>query len=390
MNTLELKELKDELSKLTYEEKRERNEYLKQIAKGEISGSTTGYASVDKPWFKFYNNVNIDLPSHISIYEFTKKQNEKRSNMIAINYFGNLITYNELFTKIENVAMKFSEMGVKCGDIVTICMPTTPEVAICFYALNKLGAVCDMIDPRSNKDQLDYYLKENGSRMLIVCANYFKVLEDTIEKHVKEGNLDYVINLPITPSAPLSLKLLVDYKVKKKNKGAKKINKVISWDDFLKIKGNIFYKEMIHPRDDALIVHSSGTTSVPKGIVLSNRNVNSIAIQYKNTSLKTDPGSKFLSVIPAFASFGMITSINLPFYLGMENILMPLVNDELFIKAFKKNKINFCLTVPGKFMALARSKKKVDLTGLYGPGAGGYSLDSTKEEEINNYLKKNK
>jgi len=390
LNIEELEKLKEELSKLSSEEKKERNEYLRSLATGEIQGPRyiTGYASIDKPWLKYYKNVNLELPYHMGIYDFMKAQNEKRQDGIAINYFGNLMTYRDLFLKVENTAMKFSELGIKCGDIVTICMPSTPETVICFYALNKLGAVCDMIDPRSNKDQLDYYLTQNNSNMLIVCSNYFKVMEDAIEKHVQNGKLNHVINLPITPSAPLYLKLLVDYKVKKANRGAKKIDKVMSWNDFKKLKGNVFYESMVNPIDDAIIVHSSGTTSVPKGIVLSNRNVNSIALQYKNTTLRTDPGSKFLSVIPAFASFGMIASINLPLYLGMENILMPLVNDDLFIKAFRKNRINFCLTVPGKFMALARSKEKVDLTGLYGPGAGGYSLDSTHEEEINNYLKK--
>ena len=73
-------------------------------------------------------------------------------------------------------------------------------------------------------------------------------------------------------------------------------------------------------------------------LLLSNKNINAIALQYKNTSLKTDPGSKFLSVIPAFASFGMVTSINLPLYLQMETIMMPMVNAQLFVKAFTKKK----------------------------------------------------
>ena len=353
--------------------------------------SVTGYPSIDKPWLKYYdkNINNIVIPDDINIYDYMEMQNNGHIDRIAINYFGTLITYGDMFEKIEELTRKFSELDIKCGDIVSICMPTTPETAMCFYALNRLGAVCDMIDPRSNPKQLDYYLNENKSHLLIVCENYLNVLNETINEHLKNKELTKAISLPITPSAPLMLKLIVDNKVNKKNKNLTLSKDIIKWNDFMKMRGNDYYVESLHPDDDAIIVHSSGTTSTPKGIVLSNKNINCIALQYKNTPLKTDPGSKFLSVIPAFASFGMVTSINLPFYLQMENIMMPMVNADLFCKAFKKHKINFCLTVPGNFLALARSKDKYDLTGLYGPGAGGYSIDSTKEEEINTYLKNN-
>ena len=395
MKKEELFKLKDDIKKLSKEEKNERNLYLQDLAKGEISGPPVGYSSIDKRWLKYYKkNVlpyissNDNLFNKLCIYDYMVKENCEEIDRIAINYFGNKITYGEMFEQIEELTRKFSALGVKCGDIVSICMPTTPETAMSFYALNRLGAVCDMIDPRSNAKQLDYYLSENKSKLLIVCENYLNVLNDTISNHLENGLLKNVISLPITPSAPFVIKTVVDSKVYKKNKDVLLSDKLLFWKDFMRIKGNPYYEEKVHPDNTALIVHSSGTTSVPKGIKLSNTNINAIAFQYKNTSLKTDPQSKFLSVIPAFASFGMVTSINLPFYLQMENIMMPMVNADLFCKAFKKNKINFCLTVPGNFLALARSKEKYDLTGLYGPGAGGYSMDSTKEEEIDNYLKK--
>lgn len=390
----DLLKLKAELMLLSDAEKKQRNIYLSKIAKGEIKDDkgllTREYGSIDKPWLKYYKEGvnNLEVPNNINIYDYMVEQNNGHINRIAINYFGRLKTYGDMFEEVEKLTRKYSEFGVKCGDIVSICMPTTPETAMSFYALNRLGAVCDMIDPRSNPEQLSFYLKESKSKLLIVCENYLSILGDTINEHLKSGELNYAISLPITPSAPLMIKLLVDYKVNEKNKGIKLDKRVIRWQEFLKIKGNDYYVEALHPLDDAIIVHSSGTTSTPKGIVLSNQNINAIALQYKNTPLKTDPGSKFLSVIPAFASFGMVTSINLPFYLQMENIMMPKVDEDLFCKAFKKNKINFCLTVPGNFLALVRSKQKYDLSGLYGPGAGGYSMDSTKEEEINNGLKK--
>ena len=363
-----------------------RDLYLKNLALGNILGPKTGKPSIDKPWLKYYSDESIksSVPDNLSVYQYMRSMNAKNPNRIAINYYGNLFTYQDLFKLIDEYASKYSSLGIKEGDIVTICMPSTPETVISFYALNKLGAVCDMLDPRSNPEQMDYYLKQNNSKLLILCENYYKKLIDVCE----HSNLSKLILFPITPSAPLKLKLLINAKTKLDNFGAKKSSKVLSWKDFEKLPVSDKFEEKNNSKDLAVIIHSSGTTSLPKGIVLTNKNVNSLAFQYKLTTLNTEPGSKFLSVIPAFASFGIVASINLPLTLSMENILVPIVNSKIFIENMKKNKINFTLTIPSNFVSLSRyNKNDIDLTGLYGPGVGGYSLDSVKEQKVQDYLK---
>ena len=67
--------------------------------------------------------------------------NKNRLNETAINYFGRLITYEELFHKINKCASQFAQLGVGKGDIVSICMPTTVETIVAFYALNSIGAI---------------------------------------------------------------------------------------------------------------------------------------------------------------------------------------------------------------------------------------------------------
>ncbi len=377
-----------EIKNLQLNDEKLRDLYLKKLSLGEIQGPPNGKASQDKPWLKYYSDTAIisDVPEGLSVYEYMKSKNIANPNRIAINYFGRLYTYGDLFQIIDEYSSKYSNLGVKKGDIVSICMPSTPETVASFYALNKMGVVCDMIDPRSNPEQLEYYLKENNSKLLILCENYYKKLKLACDK----SNLDHVILCPITPSAPLKVRFVVDTKVAFDNRGVKKSDNVMTWKEFKEIDSYYLSDTDLHPQDIAIIVHSSGTTSLPKGIVLTNRNLNALAFQYKLTSLKTDPGSKFLSVIPAFASFGMVASINLPFTLSMENILLPMVNGKIFIQNMKKNKISFTLTIPSSFVALSKYKgKDIDLSGLYGPGSGGYSLNSSEEKSVQDYLKEN-
>jgi len=378
-----LVKLKEKLLTYNAKELLERDLYLRDLAGGKLEGPLTGYASIDKPWLKYYKTMDImsGIPYKVSALQLIKEKNYEHKNRVAIKYFGNMFTYKEMFLKIDEFASRFKELGVKCGDIVSIAMPTTPETVFSFYALNKIGAICDMIDPRSNGEQMKYYLNENKSKLLILCENYYKNMKNALD----EIDIKTIL-LPITVSASLGVKLLVDSKVKLDNLKLGYSKNIMKWQEFMKLdKDRVTYQEY-NDKDLALIVHSSGTTSVPKGIMITNRNINSIAISYSKTSLNLNIGDRFLSVIPAFASFGMITSINLPFYLTMENYLIPQATPDNFVKSVEKFKPNFCLTIPANFINLMKKSKLEDYSFFYGPGCGGYSLDSSKEEEINNYL----
>lgn len=380
------------IKNLSINEKKLRDLYLRKLSLGEVQGPPTGYSSIDKPWLKYYgeDGIVMDIPTGISMYDLIYERNKDNLDKNAISYYGTKITYIKFFREVDKLAIKYRNLGVKEGDIVSICMPSTPEAVYSIYALNKIGAVCDMIDPRSNAKQLDYYLKENKSKVILLCENYYNYLKQSL------NNMDKVIVAPISITGSFKFRSIVNISTKLSNLNTKYEDNVILYDDFLKINGEKNVQERDENRsiyskldDVALIIHSSGTTSVPKGIVLTNKNVNAIAIQYQFTPLKLEKGFRFLSVIPAFASFGVVASINLPFYLSMENHLVSLVTTKDFYKRLVKDKINFTLTIPANFKYVAKQMKKCDLSNLYGPGAGGYSVTSAEEEEINESLKKN-
>ena len=110
--------------------------------KKEARNEMTGYPSIDKPWLKYYSDeaINVEIP-HMTAYDYICHCNKNESGETAINYFGRLITYEELFRKINKCANQFSQLGIEKGDIVRICMPTTIETIVAFYALNSLGAI---------------------------------------------------------------------------------------------------------------------------------------------------------------------------------------------------------------------------------------------------------
>ena len=130
-----------------------RDLYLRKLALGEIQGPPTGYASIDKPWLKYFDEEAIIKDFEpMSIYQLMKSRNIGHENEIALDYFGKKITYGELLKNIDITAKSLLELGVKKGDIVMMSMPNTPEAEYLFYAINKMGAVINSIDPRTSEE----------------------------------------------------------------------------------------------------------------------------------------------------------------------------------------------------------------------------------------------
>lgn len=111
----------------------------------------TGYASIDKPWLKWFTQEQLDFEfTPMSMYQMMYRHNWGHEHEIALSYFGNKITYGELFARIDKTAKAFLAIGVKKGDVVMMSLPNTPEAAYIFYAVNRIGAVLNTFDPRTS------------------------------------------------------------------------------------------------------------------------------------------------------------------------------------------------------------------------------------------------
>ena len=237
MTNEQLDELKKILSKMTPEERKEHDLYLRGLATGEIQGPPVGYASIDKPWLKYYTKEQVleDAPK-VTCYQNLYNNNQNNLNEIALEYYGNKISYKDLFENIDKVAQAFQTMGVKKGDIVTICSITTPEIVYAFYALNKIGAISNMIDPRYPKAALSNYLKEANSKVFISLDLVYPKIKDIID----DTNVDKTIILSPTNSVPKVLKLLADFsnKLKGNKQNIPYGDKYIEWNKFVQERSN--------------------------------------------------------------------------------------------------------------------------------------------------------
>ncbi len=392
-NIEQLKEYRKKLSMLSEEEKKLRDLYLKKISEGSLQGPMTGFPSLDKPWLKYYTSeqINVNLPK-TSVYKYLYNQNRKFLGRSALNYYGRKVSFFELFNKIEETAKALKQIGVKENEIVTISMPNTPEAVYLFYAISKIGAIANMVDPRTSSEGIKKYIEEVESKKVIVVDSYYNKVNNLTET----GQIDQIIVVSPAESLPIGLKL--GYKTKEfieslkdKSKDNEYNEKTMIWNDFITNGANYSLNtevEFISNRP-LVIEHTGGTTGQPKGVILSNENINAVAVQSVLTGIDMQREHNWLDIMPTFIAYGVGMGLHLPLTIGMETILIPQFDPKKFDILIDKYKPIHMVGVPSYWGTIINSKKlsKKDLSYIIAPTVGGDTMDTTLEKESNKFLK---
>ncbi|MDD6878731.1 MAG: AMP-binding protein [bacterium] len=341
-------------------------------------------------WDKYYSKEEKNIKfTDKTIYEYLKTCiSLDRYNSIALNYFGKKTTYRQLISKVEQVSKSLLNLGVRRGDVVTICMPNTPEAVECFYAINNIGAISNMIHPLSAPEEIKHYLIESKSRIMIMLDSVYEKVEDIFS----ETLLYKVIIVSAKDSMPNLLKIGYQitrgYKIKKPSLNNKCY---LRWNDFLLsgINCDIKINNDMKKDDVAIILHSGGTTGVPKGILISNYNFNAESQQCKYNVKKVRPNDKILTILPIFHGFGLGVCIHCPLTLGAEVILVPEYDSKRFLSIMKKDKPNVLAGVPTLWESMISNSgfDSVDLSFIKYVISGGDYLTESLEKKANDFLR---
>jgi long-chain acyl-CoA synthetase len=154
-------------------------------------------------WHKFYKKEERDIEvPNVSLYEYLVERNKDNLHSLAINYFDHKLNFSEFIDQINMCARAFRSQGIRPGDVVTICMPNTPEAVISLYAVNKIGAIANMLHPLSAEEEIKYSLISTKSVMLVAVNLSYEKLKNIID----DTNVYKTIIVSPSDSMPTLLK----------------------------------------------------------------------------------------------------------------------------------------------------------------------------------------
>ena len=347
---------------------------------GKIQGSLTGYASIDKPWLKYYDLLdnNIVLPNK-SIYEFARESNENNLDNIAIdmrvssNDFKEKvkISYRDFFDRIHSMAKASSALGIKPDEIVPILLPNLPEARTFIYSNSFIGATSYPISPLLPEKNLESIIKENNIKRLVIYRGFF----DKYKKVLNDCNLDGIVFINGTESLFPSNENIMDEVVVGDN--------ILSWSEYMHLGESL--KETIVPyykKDHiAAIIGTSGTTGTSKGVCLTDDNVNAAAIEYRDGKFFE---GKFLDALLPSIGYG-ISMLHYQVVNGHYTYLVPELVTDKIAQLIQATKPDVFPGGPVHYINLLQSEEYKNGTLHRGKNyiSGGASLSSEVEKKLN-------
>lgn len=315
-----------------------------------------------------------------SVYDNLKRSAKEYGSLCAVDYFGREISYRELVREVNRCACALVAIGVNRGDVVSVCLPNVPQAVYLLYAVNKLGAAADMIDPYCNEMDIKDRLVKSGSRYIFALESISSKLENIVDTL----DIKLVVTASVSDEMPLVMKTghIIKNFGKKKRKSP-----FLDWNGFI---------SKASPTDRYIVVHSSGETAAAfiserddsQSISVSNKNFNDFALYCLEECGNIDKADRVLAVVPISQGFGIGTCMHSVFSVGGTAVILPNFNNNDIDKAI----IRYCPNVIAgdsrmyKVMAESSGFDGKDLSFIKTAILAGGKFDETLKKEIRELL----
>jgi acyl-CoA synthetase (AMP-forming)/AMP-acid ligase II len=237
---------------------------------------------------------------------------------------GRQITYAQFVDSVRRVAAGLSQRGFKKGDVFGILSPNIPEYGIAFHAVASLGGISTTINPLYTAEEVAFQLKDSG-------AKYLATIPEFLEKASEAANEANIGELFVFGEG----------------KGA------TPFSSLLESEGEPPHVQ-INPREDLVALpYSSGTTGLPKGVMLTHHNLVSNLCQMDGLDY-FERDDNLIGVLPLFHIYGLVVILNMGLRMGATIVTMPRFDLEQFLQIVEKYKVTLAHLVPPIVLALTK------------------------------------
>jgi long-chain acyl-CoA synthetase len=310
-------------------------------------------AGSHRPWLQSYPaDCRWDAPLEAgTLGGLLDRAVARWSTRPALEYRGGVVTYSELGAAVDRIAAGLLAQGVAPGQAVGLLLPNTPWHPICFLALARLGACVVHLSPLDAKRVLHHKLADSGAR-LVITTDLPGLLPAALEL-LDTGAVDRV--LLGEDSAWGGEAGSVDPRLVPLSSIA--ADRPAAWPE-------------VSPEDVALLQYTGGTTGMPKGAMLTHRNLTSAVSIYQHWhdgGVLVPGEQRVLAVLPLFHIYALTTLLLRHLADGNEILLRPRFDAETTLRDIETRRVTVLSGVPTIWIAL-----------LNHPGAAGHDLSSLR------------
>ncbi|MFJ6945695.1 4-coumarate--CoA ligase family protein [Streptomyces wuyuanensis] len=281
-----------------------------------------------------------DVPSlSVPIHEAVLGRAAEYGDTVALidGTGGATITYAQLDTYHRRLAAAFADAGVRKGDVLALHSPNTIAYPTVFYAATRAGASVTTVHPLSTAEEFAKQLRDSSARWIVTVS-------------------------PLLEAARSAAELVG---------GIEEIFVCDEADGHRSVPGMLGSTApepdvAIDPAEDvAALPYSSGTTGVPKGVMLTHRSIATNLAQLEPV-IPMKPGDRILAVLPFFHIYGLTALMNAPLRKGATVVVLPRFDLDQFLGAIEKHRINALYVAPPIVLALAKhpAVARYDLSSL--------------------------
>jgi acyl-CoA synthetase (AMP-forming)/AMP-acid ligase II len=237
---------------------------------------------------------------------------------------GRTVTHGQLADAIGIVAHNLAARGFKKGEVFGILSSNCPEYGIAFHAIATLGGIVTPINPLYTRHEITHQLKDSGARFLVTVPT---CIEKALEA-AKDAGVEEVFVFGEAAGATPFDTLMVD------NGRAEQVE--------------------VDPMEDLIALpYSSGTTGLPKGVMLTHHNLVANICQMEGLCYFYETDT-LICVLPLFHIYGLVVVLNMGLYSGATIVMMPRFDLETFLKAVQDYNVSLAHLVPPIVLALSK------------------------------------
>ncbi|MDR7612346.1 MAG: long-chain fatty acid--CoA ligase [Armatimonadota bacterium] len=312
----------------------------------------TGVALAERPWLRFYEPgvpPTLTYPS-IPVHALLDDTAARFPDRPATVFFGATLTFRRLQDLSIRFAAGLAALGVRPGDRVSLHLPNCPQFLIAYYGALRVGAVVVPFNPLYVEREIEHQLTDSGAEVAVTLDLLYPRLEAVRSRtRVRE-----MVITRIHDYFPPLLRALYPLRAWREGHRVRVPAgpAIRRFADLLEA-GRPAPAVAVDPAQTAVLLYTGGTTGVPKGAMLSHRNLVSNVLQARAWFTRLRPGQDTtLAVIPFFHSYGMTAAMNFSVSTGTRLVLLPRFQVDMVLQAIARYRPQIFPGVPTIYTAL--------------------------------------